>query len=110
MFLDLDKRAHPGVHRGTFVEFNSAPRRWPVISRRDFLKTSGSGVAGASLLAMLDARQAPALLKGTILRIIQWSHFVPAYHIWCDGFAKVWGTKHGLSVGVDRVPQLELPA
>ena len=33
-----------------------------MISRRDFLKTSGSGVAGASLLTMLDARQAPALV------------------------------------------------
>ena len=81
-----------------------------MISRRDFLKTSGSGVAGASLLTMLDARQAPALLKGTILRIIQWSHFVPAYDVWFDGFAKDWGTKNGVSVRVDRIPHLELPA
>jgi hypothetical protein len=39
------------------------------IGRRRFLKVTGGAVAGSSLLTMLDARQAPAQLKGTTLRI-----------------------------------------
>ena len=61
------------------------------VSRRGFLKTTGAGVAGASLLSMLDARQAPAQIKGTNLRMLMWSHFVPAYDTWFDAFAKTWG-------------------
>ena len=40
-------------------------------ARREFLKTTATGVAGASLLTMLQARQAPAQIKGTSLRILQ---------------------------------------
>jgi multiple sugar transport system substrate-binding protein len=79
-------------------------------SRRDFVKTAGVGVASASLLTMLDARQAPAQIKGTTLRILQWSHFVPAYDTWFDQFAKEWGDKNGVKVRVDRIPHLELPS
>ena len=32
------------------------------VDRRRFLKVAGAGVAGASLLTMLEARQAPAQL------------------------------------------------
>src|SRR5437899_2178277 len=49
------------------------------VSRRRFLKVAGAGVAGSSLLTMLEARQAPAQIKGTTLRILQWGHFIPAY-------------------------------
>ena len=80
------------------------------VSRRRFLKVSGSGVAGASLLSMLDARQAPAQIRGTTLRILQWSHFIPAYDAWFDKFAKEWGDKNGVKVRVDHIPHLELPA
>src|SRR5262245_12958074 len=84
--------------------------RAPRTSRRDFVKTSGGAVVGASLLAMLDARQAPAQIKGTTLRIIQWSHFVPAYDVWFDQFAKEWGEKTGVKVRVDRIPHLDIPS
>lgn len=80
------------------------------LSRRKFLKVTGVGVAGGSLLAMLDARQAPAQLKGTSLRMLKWSHFVPAYDAWFDDFAKKWGEKNGVKVRVDHIPHLELPA
>src|SRR5947207_3560900 len=80
------------------------------VGRRDFLKVAGAGVAGASLLTMLDARQAPAQIKGTSLRMLKWSHYVPAYDVWFDDFAKKWGEKTGVKVRVDHIPHLELPA
>jgi multiple sugar transport system substrate-binding protein len=78
--------------------------------RRDFLKVAGAGAASASLLTMLDARQAPAQVKGTSLRMLMWSHYVPAYDVWFDDFAKKWGEKTGVKVRVDHIPHLELPA
>ena len=80
------------------------------LSRRQLLKTTGRGVAGASLLTMLEARRAPAQIRGTSLRILQWSHFVPAYDTWFDKFVEEWGTKNGVKVRVDRIPHLELPS
>src|SRR5262245_39971026 len=80
------------------------------VSRRGFLKVTGAGVAGGSLLTMFQARQAPAQLKGTSLRVLTWSHFVPAYDAWLDNFAKEWGEKNGVRVRIDHIPHLELPA
>src|SRR2546428_7163359 len=37
------------------------------------------------------------------LKILQWSHFVPAYDAWFDPFAKEWGARHGVEVTVDHV-------
>jgi multiple sugar transport system substrate-binding protein len=87
------------------------PTDSPGFSRRSFLKTTGVGVAGSTLATMLDARQAPAQIKGTTLRILQWSHFIPAYDNWFDNvFVKEWGDKNGVKVRVDHIPHLELPA
>ena len=71
-------------------------------SRRRFLRSAGAGVAGASLLDMLGARRAPAQLKGTSLRILMWSHFVPAYDAWLDEFAKKWGDANGVRTRIVR--------
>src|SRR5215472_13904364 len=80
------------------------------VSRRGFLKVAGAGVAGASLYSMLLARQAPAQIKGTSLRMLIWSHYVPAYDVWFDKFCKEWGDKNGVKLRVDHIPHLELPA
>ncbi len=81
------------------------------VSRRRFLTVAGAGVTTSALLTMLDARQAPAQIKGTTLRILQWSHFIPAYDAWFDNkFVKDWGDKNGVKVRVDHIPHLELPA
>src|SRR2546422_3371805 len=80
------------------------------VSRRRFLTVAGAGVTTSALLTMLDARQAPAQIKGTTLRILQWSHFIPAYDAWYDKFAKEWGDKNGVKVRVDHIPHLEIPA
>ena len=79
-------------------------------SRRGFLKVAGAGVAGASLLTMFDARKAPAQIKGSTLRILTWSHFIPAYDVWFDKFSAEWGEKNGIKVRVDHIPHLEIPA
>src|SRR5437879_3409178 len=87
------------------------PVKTSTLNRRKFLTVAGAGVAGGSLLTMLEARQAPAQIKGTTLRILQWSHFIPAYDTWFDNvFTKAWGDKMGVKVRVDHIPHLELPA
>ena len=86
------------------------PTESPSVSRRRFLEIGGAGVAAGSLLTMLDARQAPAQIKGTNLRMLLWSHYVPAYDVWFDKFTKEWGDKTGVKVRVDHMPHLELPA
>lgn len=86
------------------------PSKRVALSRRDFLRATGAGVAGGSLLAMLDARQAPAQPRGMSLRILTWSHFVPAYDAWLDDFGRKWGQKNGVRVRIDHIPHLELPA
>jgi multiple sugar transport system substrate-binding protein len=49
-------------------------------------------------------------LKNT-LRIIQWSHFVPAYDTWFDNvYTKKWGQKHDTDVQVDHINLALLPA
>src|SRR5206468_13084224 len=50
-------------------------------TRRQFLAAAGAGAAGGALLriAPWEAGIAPAQNKGTSLRILTWSHFVPAY-------------------------------
>ena len=79
-------------------------------SRRQFLRTTGRGVAGACVATAFAAQRAPAQIRGTSLRILQWSHFVPAYDVWFDKFVQDWGEKNGVRVRVDRIPHLELPA
>ena len=80
------------------------------VTRRQFVRTAGVGLTSASLANLLAARQAPAQIKGTTLRILTWSHFIPAYDVWFDKFAAEWGEKNGVKVRVDHIPHLEIPA
>jgi len=80
------------------------------LSRRSFLKTTGVAAAGLTLGDMLAARQAPAQIKGTTLRLISASHFVPAYDAWLDDFVKKWGEKNGVKASIDHIPGLEQPS
>src|SRR5438445_13287523 len=87
------------------------PVKTSTLNRRKFLSVAGAGVAGGSLLTMLEARQAPAQIRGTTLRILQWSHFIPAYDAWFDNkFTKEWGDKNGVKARADQIPPIELPA
>ena len=90
---------------------SSGHRRNRSVTRRDFLKTS-SVIAGAAGLA--PALSAPfvstAWAEAKTLKIIQWSHFIPEYDKWIDGFAKDWGKQNNVDVTIDHIPHLELPA
>src|SRR5438094_9133597 len=86
------------------------PVKTSTLNRRKFLTVAGAGVAGGSLLTMLEARQAPAQIKGTTLRSLQWSHFIPAYDAWYDKFAKERGEKNGVKVRDDHIPHLDIPS
>ncbi len=44
------------------------------------------------------------------LKVIQWSHFVPAFDTWFDKFAADWGQKNGVKVAVDHLALAQLPA
>src|SRR5204863_2001010 len=72
-----------------------AKKKQEGLSRRDFLKLTGSGVLAAGVGSgpfFLFPERAAAQQK--TLKILQWSHFVPAYDTWFDGtFCKEWGQK-----------------
>jgi multiple sugar transport system substrate-binding protein len=80
------------------------------ISRRKFVKLTGSAVAAAGFTsAFLFPERALAQQK--TLKIVQWSHFVPGYDKWFDGvFTKEWGAKHDTNVIVDHIAIGEINA
>jgi multiple sugar transport system substrate-binding protein len=81
------------------------------ITRRTFTKLAGSGALGAGLggPAFLFPERAEAQQK--TLKIIQWSHFVPAWDTWFNGtYTKEWGQKNNTNVTVDNINLVDLPA
>ncbi len=82
------------------------------LTRRQFLTAAGAGAAGAAALKLApwEAGAAPAQIRGTSLRILTWSHFVPAYDTAFDKYAADWGQKNGVTVRVDHIPIDQLPA
>jgi multiple sugar transport system substrate-binding protein len=79
------------------------------VSRRDFMKIAGTGGIAAGTLgpAFLFPERAAAQQK--TLKILQWSHFVPAYDQWFNNtFAKQWGEKHNTNVIVDNINLTDL--
>jgi len=87
------------------------------VTRRELLRRAGLGAivlvyggTGAKTAAAGAPKYAQKQLKGT-LKILQWSHFVPAYDKWFDNvYTKVWGRKNDTEVVVDHINQAELPA
>src|SRR5260370_5452367 len=73
------------------------------VSRRYFLKIAGAGGIAAGLgPAFLCPERAAAQQK--TLKILQWSHFVPAWDTWFNGtFTKQWGQQHDTNVIVDNI-------
>jgi len=70
--------------------------------------SGGSTTAPAATSAGATAAATPKL--GGNLSILQWSHFVPDFDTYLDGWAKTWGDKNGVKVTIDRIPQADLPA
>ncbi len=85
------------------LRFDPFKRR---INRRTFLKYAGATAAAAAV--------GPSLLRAQggsgSLRILQWSHFVPAYDTWFDQYAREWGAANGINVTVDHINLADLTA
>ncbi|HEX9255836.1 MAG TPA: twin-arginine translocation signal domain-containing protein [Candidatus Angelobacter sp.] len=80
------------------------------LSRRDFIKVTGAGTLAASVGPyFLFPERAQGQQK--TLKIMQWSHFVPAFDTWFNGtFTKQWGQKNNTNVIVDNINLVDLPA
>src|SRR5216684_5476065 len=78
------------------------------VSRRDFMKISGAGAVAAGLgPAFLFPERAAAQQK--TLKILQWSHFVPAWDKWFnETYTKQWGQKNNTNVIVDNINLVDL--
>src|SRR5262245_15240114 len=73
--------------------------------------TSGVAAGAAGLAPALSAPfVSTALAQTKTLKVLQWSHFVPQFDTWFDGFAKGWGKQNGITVTIDHIPHLEEPA
>jgi multiple sugar transport system substrate-binding protein len=87
------------------------------LTRRDLLRRAGAGavvLAYGGMGAKTAVAGAPQFRKKELagtLRILQWSHFVPAYDVWYDKtYTKAWGRANDTEVIVDHVNQADLPA
>ncbi len=68
--------------------------------RRRFVRAVGA----AGLAAGIAPYVRPARAATRTLKILQWSHFVPAYDTWFDNtYTKQWGQKNDMEVIVDHV-------
>ncbi len=78
------------------------------ITRRDFLKQAGIGAAGLALGPVV-LNEAFAQKQGRrTLRVLQWSHFVPAHDKWYDQYAREWGEKNDVDVIIDHIGLADL--
>ncbi|HZT86752.1 MAG TPA: extracellular solute-binding protein [Stellaceae bacterium] len=80
------------------------------ITRRSFLTKAAVGLAAGGAPAVSSPFISRALAQTKTLTIIQWSHFVPAFDKWFDKFAQEWGSKNGISVTVDHIPEQNIAA
>src|SRR5215471_9925812 len=121
MDSDASGKAHRGLNRRVFLRHTGA-----LIA----LGSIGSLIAACSQPAQstatptnAPAAAAPAPAQGTTaapaaakslsgeLKILQWSHFVPAYDTdFFDPWAQDWGTKNNVKVTVDHIALAQLPA
>src|SRR5437764_2682521 len=64
----------------------------------------------ASPAAAAQTGPLPTAKQGASLKILLWSHFVPAYDDWFDNYAKQWGETNKVSVSVDHIRNADIPA
>lgn len=78
------------------------------LSRRDVIKTAAAAGAVASVGPFFHVTPARA---ANTLKILQWSHFVPAYDTWFKGeYVKEWGKKNNTEVIVDNINLSLIPS
>ena len=80
------------------------------LTRRQFVKVTGTGALAAGVGANFLFPERAAAQQKT-LKIIQWSHFVPAWDTWFNNtYVKEWGQKNNTTVVVDNINLVDLPA
>jgi spermidine/putrescine-binding protein len=96
------------------------------LSRRGFIRATGVAASAAALAACASESsntpaappsggtpeptfQDPSKKLSGDLKILLWSHFVPAHDKWFDPFVKDWGSKVGVNVTVDHINNAEIP-
>lgn len=72
--------------------------------------TGGGDSTGAGGGAPEETFTEPRTSLSGDLKILLWSHFVPAHDEWFDPFVKKWGDQVGVNVTVDHVNNAEIPA
>ena len=77
-------------------------------TRRQFLQTSGAATAGMASWLALD--RAPAYAQKRELTFLSWNHFVPAADDELRKQAEAFSKASGVSVRVDTIAHLQLPA
>ena len=77
-------------------------------SRRQFIKQSAG--AGAGMASWLALGQAPAFAQKRELTFLSWNHFVPASDEELRKQAEAFGKQAGVTVRVDTIAHLQLPA
>lgn len=71
-------------------------------TRRDVIKAAAGTALAVGAVPLLRVRPAHAAKK--TLKILQWSHFVPAYDKWFNTeYVKQWGEKNDTDVTVDNI-------
>jgi len=81
------------------------------VTRRDFVKKSGLLALSASALPTILLACSGGGTSGgkKTLKILQWSHFVPAYDKWFDPWAKAWGAQNNATVTIDHINYADIP-
>jgi multiple sugar transport system substrate-binding protein len=82
------------------------------VSRRQLLQATGAAALAASAGPLLAACGGGGGGGGgkKQLKILQWSHFVPRYDTWFDGYVKKWGSDNGVTVTVNHIDLADLSA
>jgi multiple sugar transport system substrate-binding protein len=96
------------IDRRTLLKGAAAAAAIPIAAACVGGTTTTSTTAPAATSAGATAAPPPKLSGN--LNILQWSHFVPDFDTYLDGWAKTWGDKNGVTVKIDRIPQADLPA
>jgi multiple sugar transport system substrate-binding protein len=72
--------------------------------------TGEEGAPEATVPAPSPTMASPSSKLSGDLKILLWSHFVPAHDKWFDPFAKDWGKEVGVNVTVDHINNTEIVA
>jgi multiple sugar transport system substrate-binding protein len=77
--------------------------RAQVVSRREFIKTTGAATLAAGIGASIIVPGRASAQQKT-LKILQWNHFVPGYDKWFNNeYVVQWGEKNNTKVIVDNI-------